>query len=625
MPRTADKFPPPSSTAPPPTTTTTIAPEEVEELLDSGDHDGEHPFVCSLASIYSSGIHSRPIMSQQQQEQHKEQEYNNGDDDGEYTTTAEDASTLVLEPLGMSISFSQIESDEDDERIGEGGTTTTTNSAVVGWDIDEDGGVTSESRFSQRHSRSTEYHHPNSSPPTPLQHQDPPMVVSFWMLWRGPLMVYFVAMVLPTLSAYLLQQDHWNRLSTTGWVTIGQALEWWSHPAAPRLYWQEHIHPHYVVPVLEYLCQWDEGQEAVLEQELYTSIAYWMHRMNWCPIPPPVEEEEVVIYYRSIVVQNVADDWKQDLLITVALGTALAALRLLILLLASSVATVPRTSTKTKHNDDEQANKEDEHMEEKQPSSSSSDSFLQSPEDSLPGSAFFCGVYGSCCSYLAWKYFHTADFWPSFVGGTGDLSHCWDRIAVDADDAAYHHETTLLKYYVLAQASYSVHSITFGWVTQRPWRGSSAQVLVSLAQSVLALSLLLLAYTLPSVGRLVAVGMLALNVSQALRCLWQMLAPTDASGWFRRTITSLLYWGMVLPCFVATHFYVYPLLWHSATTADEWRLDLEQELWKGSADQFLRLGHACLVFLLLDAALSLQNLVEPVQVLRSGEERLRSH
>ena len=81
----------------------------------------------------------------------------------------------------------------------------------------------------------------------------------------------------------------------------------------------------------------------------------------------------------------------------------------------------------------------------------------------------------------------------------------------------------------------------------------------------------------------------------------------------RKALAQVLYWTAVLPSFVATRFYVYPMLWHSATSssvAEEWRVHLEETLWKGSADQFVRLCHVCMVLLLLVSAFSLQSLVE---------------
>jgi hypothetical protein len=117
-----------------------------------------------------------------------------------------------------------------------------------------------------------------------------------------------------------------------------------------------------------------------------------------------------------------------------------------------------------------------------------------------------------------------------------------------------------------------------------------------------------------------AIGMFALDASGAIRHVWQICVPAHPEGatLVRKGVASVLFWTLVLPSFLATRFYVYPMLWHSATSAEEWRMKLEETLWKGSADQFVRLCNVCILLLLLMSIFTLQNLIELGPLMRSG-------
>jgi hypothetical protein len=137
---------------------------------------------------------------------------------------------------------------------------------------------------------------------------------------------------------------------------------------------------------------------------------------------------------------------------------------------------------------------------------------------SLPGSAFFRTVCCSASAVQAWIWFHSTSFWPSILLGHGQLQHCWDLIipADDPSDSAYEAQNTLLHYYVLIQASYYVHSVTFRCIRWMVRRRRCTSFILSLIQSVLALTLLGLAYGFSSLRRLAAIGMFALDVSSAV-------------------------------------------------------------------------------------------------------------
>ena len=525
----------------------------------------------------------------------------NGESDDDDSQTLQTLSSpLVLDPLGMSISF-------HDERLEEEG--------------------------NERHEEVTRVLHYQDETNDHSENADYEYINDFyiwWVLWRGPLLVYTVCFVLPTISSYVMHEDTLRRMQETydyGTDLIKQWMQLLNHKiwcGSVCTAWKETIQHQWIEPALECVCNLDRD---ILEEETwkrYTSVSFWATRWNLCP--QTEDEEEPVIQYRPVLAPDVKTEWKQDLVIVAALSTALTALRLLVVLIATQLSFTSNGGRGT-DGDDKDAVKD-------LPENQAVDATAFAPsvsttpmdptiaaEASLPGSAIFRTVCCTASATMAWRLFHQAEFWPDFVLGQGRLDHCWDLIVAvddDGDDRAYEQQNTLLRYYVTVQASYYVHSVTFRFIRWLVRRKRRTSLVLSLIQSVLALGLLALASGFSSLRRLVAIGMFALDVSSAVRHFWQVCAPGAATNatLARKALTQVFYWILVLPSFVATRFYVYPLLWYSATNAQEWRIRLEEELWKGSAEQFLRLCNACMVLLLLVSAFSLQRLVELGPLLR---------
>jgi hypothetical protein len=61
----------------------------------------------------------------------------------------------------------------------------------------------------------------------------------------------------------------------------------------------------------------------------------------------------------------------------------------------------------------------------------------------------------------------------------------------------------------------------------------------------------------------------------------------------------LVFWICVIPSFVLTRFWIWPLLWYSAIfESQSWLKQFEQTLWPGSANIFRSLCHICMSLLL---------------------------
>lgn len=499
----------------------------------------------------------------------------------------------------------------------------------------------------------------------------------FFVLWRYPIIVYTVCFIVPAISSYVMQEDTLERLQE--WYNyIRYVYANFSFCGSACEAWKNQIRQDYLEPALEYVCNldneytysnWDYEGNTEVPWDAYKSITYWAHRFNLCP--PPVEEEAIVIQYRPVVAPDAVVEWKHDLVIIGALGTTLTILRMLIIWISTSLSkesaidvdddTDPIDPVETfvlameTHPDRDSFSRLDESIESDAshvstitatfPEATFMDApeteddqcafdyvLVESPSDPLsaeplpetfflPGSAFFQAVCCTTSATFAWRWFHTADFWPDFLLGQGELQHCWDLVVLDEEhERIYQEQDTQLRYYILIQASFCIVRFV-RWLLRR--RRTTTTLIMSLIQSVPVLGLLALAYSFSSLRRIMAIGMFSLDASSALRNLWQMSVPSLGASGIRNAIARLLYWGLVLPSFVVTRFYVYPVLWQSATSEDseEWRIHLEQAFWKGSADQFVRLCDLCLIMLLLVSVFSLRRLIQLGPLLRSSTTR----
>jgi hypothetical protein len=175
--------------------------------------------------------------------------------------------------------------------------------------------------------------------------------------------------------------------------------------------------------------------------------------------------------------------------------------------------------------------------------------------------AVFRLAYSTAAAVLAWHSFHTASFWPWYVGGAwnnnnnnsssngrgirSSTAHCWDlngNVGLGILDSDFDLRNTVLRRYFLLQASYHFHSTAFHVGScillmiqnyrsnkdaanpQSPantssssstsiWRVSTTSYLRSLLHHALALLTIATAYIFSSLRRLVAIGMFAFDVS----------------------------------------------------------------------------------------------------------------
>lgn len=230
--------------------------------------------------------------------------------------------------------------------------------------------------------------------------------------------------------------------------------------------------------------------------------------------------------------------------------------------------------------------------------------------------ALFRLAYSTAAAAIALYYFRDADFWPWFVSGHGQTAKCWDlsgglTVGMDSD---FDQRNAVLKRYFLLQASYHWHSGAFHVLSlltlilhptkHAPRRfvsfrkGSDAYVR-SLAQHILSVGLIAVAYIFSSLRRLGAIGLFAFDVSSWFLHLLQVCinAPED-SRWRRHEYISRIYWGLVIPSFVVTRFGIWPAIWYSATfESSQWLTQLEKTLWLGSAALLRNVFHLLMVIL----------------------------
>jgi len=259
--------------------------------------------------------------------------------------------------------------------------------------------------------------------------------------------------------------------------------------------------------------------------------------------------------------------------------------------------------------------------------------------------AVFRLCYSIVASIMAWYWFHNADFWPWYVGGTQDWASTWSKLQAVADgnhqawvwltgssatkhcwdlsggltvgmDADFDHRNTSLRRLFLMQASYHVHSGAFHLLSlamliyrrmkvskakkgatmssnQKPRRPSfvfydaagTSAYFRSLFQHLLALLLIGIAYVFSSLRRLAAIGMFAFDVSSCFLHLLQIcINAPPASALSRPVVVQSVYRYLVLPTFVVTRFGVWPLLWYSAVfESKEWLRQLENTSIQGTA------------------------------------------
>lgn len=229
--------------------------------------------------------------------------------------------------------------------------------------------------------------------------------------------------------------------------------------------------------------------------------------------------------------------------------------------------------------------------------------------------AVFRLLYSATAAALAYYWFHSADFWPWYVGGSGATRNCWDlsgglTLAMDSD---FDQRNRVLKLYFLWQASYHWHSGAFHLLSMMmlvlhpkhaPARFLSVQTTTSayfrsLLQHVLALVLIGIGYVFSSLRRLAAIGIFAFDVSSCFLHLLQICVNAKPeSVWRRPKVVGTMYYGLVLPSFVVTRFFIWPNLWSSAAAESQvWLRQVEYTLFPGAAKLLHTMLHLWMILL----------------------------
>jgi TLC domain len=285
--------------------------------------------------------------------------------------------------------------------------------------------------------------------------------------------------------------------------------------------------------------------------------------------------------------------------------------------------------------------------------------------------AVFRLAYTTVAAILAWHSFHTANFWPWYVGGawnstavrgsrSSGTAHCWDlnggAVSVGILDSDFDLRNTVLRRYFLLQASYHFHSTAFhvgscillmiqnyrskdaanpqspanaSWSSSSIWRVSTTSYLRSLLHHALALLTIATAYIFSSLRRLVAIGMFAFDVSSWFLHLLQICINAKSykddddddydnhnNGRFslRHLLTAsriqIFHRFLVLPAFVLCRFGVWGALWYSALTESRaWLQQLEKTLFPNAALLLQSLWNACMVGLFVANIIHLYRLL----------------
>lgn len=233
--------------------------------------------------------------------------------------------------------------------------------------------------------------------------------------------------------------------------------------------------------------------------------------------------------------------------------------------------------------------------------------------------AVFRLVYSLMASVLAYYWFHSAHFWPWYVGGDASAAstkNCWDlsgglTVAMDGD---FDQRNQVLKRYFLWQVSYHWHSGAFHVLSMcllvwHPKHASHRFLSVqtttfayvrSLFQHILAIALIAFAYMFSSLRRLTAIGMFAFDVSSIFLHLLQICLNAPETSRIRdKRVIATLYYGGVLPSFVLARIGVWGALWYSATfESKKWLRQLENTLFPRAGTMLLVLFQVWMVLLM---------------------------
>lgn len=210
-----------------------------------------------------------------------------------------------------------------------------------------------------------------------------------------------------------------------------------------------------------------------------------------------------------------------------------------------------------------------------------------------------------CSSSCIWAYYKlkNANFWPIWLGGqrTATTLNCWDlRGSLVLDEVAmlhsdFDHQDTTLRYFILTQASYQIHSVMFHvftlvlMVTQNGvesgtiW-SSMKSYLRPLVEHTLYFILIMVSFIFSGLRRLGTVAIFALEASSLFLQVLQICINAPQSSLLRnpRTIV-IVHRYVVIPVFVYYRMFVFPFIiqYSAGFESIQWYQQLEHVLIPG--------------------------------------------
>lgn len=215
----------------------------------------------------------------------------------------------------------------------------------------------------------------------------------------------------------------------------------------------------------------------------------------------------------------------------------------------------------------------------------------------------------SCCAIsCTWALlnFHSANFWPIWVGGiaTAQTKNCWDLSGSIAAwhgtaflDSDFDHQNSSLRYFFLGQASYQMHSLCFHGLSMvlLALYGGKEGIFLSVRSSVksyfrplmehfLSITLVVSSFIFSGSRRLGAIAIFALEMSSLFLQLLQICINAPEGSRLRRPQTiKIVHRFMTIPVFIYFRLFVVPfiVLYSAAFESRGWIRQIERAMAPG--------------------------------------------
>ncbi len=239
----------------------------------------------------------------------------------------------------------------------------------------------------------------------------------------------------------------------------------------------------------------------------------------------------------------------------------------------------------------------------------SRESLFSGPQYATSGFRF---LFFTTTTIYAWLAFHSAEFWPIYVGGLrgGRTRYCWNlsgNVNYTAIDSDFDSKNELLRFYFIIQASYHLQSICFQilslllWLTATNYNTSTSKNLLRsekitsvrrsmthyirpFAEHILATLVIISAFLFSGLRRLGAIGMYTMDLSGLFLQLLQICLNAPHEGPFnilsRPKVVRRVHAFLVVPVFLYCRMFVFPflVLYSVMFESGEWFHQLENVL-----------------------------------------------